>query len=620
MGVYSIEAYTSFFYLLLKQSDMESKNTKTALKGGEFVIKDSTIEEIFIPEEFNEEQLMIRDMVNDFVNTEITPNIQAIEKQKDNIAAKILDKAAELGLLGTHMPTKYGGMQMDTNTNTLINTMIGPGGSVIVSYAAHTGIGMLPLLYFGTDFLKEKYLPKLITGELKAAYCLTEPTSGSDALSAKTTAVLSEDGEHYIINGQKMWITNAGFADVFTVFAQVDGDKFTGFIIDRDSPGITFGAEEDKLGIKGSSTRQVFFENVKIPKANLLGKVGKGHLIAFNVLNIGRFKLGLLTAGGAINNLNLAANYANERIQFKVPIAKFGAIQFKLAEQTIRSFAAESMNYRVSNMLQNQEHELMDAGASYADAKMQAAEEYAIECSIVKVFASEVLDYVVDETVQILGGIGYSEEFPAARAYRDARINRIFEGTNEINRLLMVDMLLKRAMKGKIDIVGPAWAVQKELSSMPSFAKAEGPFAEEKKALANFKKIILLVAGAAAKKQMDKEINLQHEQELLMNVADIMIDTFAAESLLLRLEKLAQTKAYKVDQKVYDAMLKVVFYDYNDHIAKVAKDAIVSFNEGDMLKTFMMGIKRYTKYPTVNIKEMRRIVAAAVIDANGYPF
>ena len=599
---------------------METKETITALKGGEFVIKDSTIEEIFTPEQFNEEQLMIRDMVNDFIDSEITPNIAAIEKQKDNIVPKILDKAAELGLLGTHMPTQYGGMQMDTNTNTLINSTIGRGGSALVSYAAHTGIGMLPLLYFGTDFLKEKFLPKLITGEYKAAYCLTEPTSGSDALSAKTTAVLTDDGKHYIINGQKMWITNAGFADVFTVFAQVDGNKFTGFIIERTTPGITFGAEEDKLGIKGSSTRQVFFENVKIPKENLLGEIGKGHLIAFNVLNIGRFKLGLLTLSGAIEALRVGATYANERIQFKVPISTFGAIKYKLAEQAIQCFTAESTNYRVSNMLQNQEHELHNSGLSYAEAKMQAAEEYAIECSIVKVYASEVLDYVVDETVQILGGMGYSEEHPAARAYRDARINRIFEGTNEINRLLMVDMLLKRAMKGKIDIVGPAWAVQKELASMPSFAKADGPYGEEKKALSNFKKIILLVAGAAAKKQMDKEINLEHEQEVLMNVADIMIDTFAAESLLLRIEKLAQTNTFKVDQKVYDAMLKVVFYDYNDHIAKVAKDAIVSFNDGDMLKTFMMGIKRYTKYPTVNIKEMRRTVAEAVIAANGYPF
>ncbi len=599
---------------------METKKTITALKGGEFVIKDSTTEEIFTPEQFDEEQLMIRDMVNDFIDAEITPNIAAIEKQKDNIVPKILEKAAELGLLGTHMPTQYGGMQMDTNTNTLINSTIGRGGSALVSFAAHTGIGMLPLLYFGTDFLKDKFLPKLITGEYKAAYCLTEPTSGSDALSAKTTAVLTDDGEHYIINGQKMWITNAGFADVFTVFAQVDGNKFTGFIIERNTPGITFGAEEDKLGIKGSSTRQVFFENVKIPKANLLGEIGKGHLIAFNVLNIGRFKLGLLTLSGAIEVLKVGATYANERIQFKVPISTFGAIKYKLAEQAIQCFTAESTNYRVSNMLQNQEHELLNSGLSYAEAKMQAAEEYAIECSIVKVYSSEVLDYVVDETVQILGGMGYSEEHPAARAYRDARINRIFEGTNEINRLLMVDMLLKRAMKGKIDIVGPAWAVQKELASMPSFAKVEGPYGEEKKALSNFKKIILLVAGAAAKKQMDKEINLQHEQEVLMNVADIMIDTFAAESLLLRIEKLAQTNAFKADKAVYDALLKVVFYDYNDHIAKVAKDAIVSFNDGDMLKTFMMGIKRYTKYPTVNIKEMRRTVAEAVIAANGYPF
>lgn len=599
---------------------MDTGQKISAIKGGEFIIKDSRVEEVFTPEDFNEEQLMIRDMVNDFVDNEIEPHIQEIEKQKDGIVPKILDKAAELGLLGTHMPAEYGGMEMDTNTNTLINVTIGRGGSAIVSFAAHTGIGMLPLLYFGTEAQKKKYLPKLITGELKAAYCLTEPTSGSDALAAKTTAVLSEDGQHWILNGQKMWITNAGFADLFTVFAKVDGEKFTGFLVERGAEGLTFGAEEEKMGIKGSSTRQVFFDNVKIPKENVLGEIGKGHLIAFNVLNIGRLKLGQLTLSGAIRSHSLSAQYANERVQFGVPIASFGAIQYKLAEQAIRNFASESANFRISNMLQLMEHELKEQGMSYAEAKRVAAEEYAIECSIIKVYASEALDYVVDETVQIHGGIGYSEEFPAARAYRDARINRIFEGTNEINRLLMVDMLLKRAMKGKLDIVGPAWEVQKELASMPAFDTPQGTYGQERKALKNFKKLILMVAGAAAKKQMDKELNLEHEQEILMNVADMMILTFIAESTLLRVEKLAATGKGKQPQDVYDAVLKALFYDYNDAMAKIARDAVASFNEGDLLKTFLMGVKRYTKYPTVNIKEMRRKVAKAVIEANGYPF
>ncbi len=598
---------------------MDTLAKKTVLGGGEFLIKDALPEETFIPEEINEEQAMIRQTAEDFLNTEIFPNIGKIEKQEGNIAVELLDKLGELGFLGTHMPEQYGGLQLDNNSNTLIGDALGPAGSFTVSYAAHIGIGMLPILYFGTEEQKEKYLPRLISGELKAAYCLTEPGSGSDALAAKSRADLSKDGSHYLLNGQKMWISNAGFADIFIVFAQVDGDKFTGFIVERDSDGLTLGAEEDKMGIKGSSTRQVFFENVKIPADNLLGEVGKGHLIAFNVLNIGRFKLGALTLGGAKKSVDTAVKYANERHQFQQPISNFGAIKYKLAEQATRIFAGESALYRLSNLLQEKSEALVEEGASYAEAKLKAAEEYAIECSILKIVGSEVLDYVVDETVQVHGGMGFSEEGTAARAYRDSRINRIYEGTNEINRMLMVDMLFKRALKGKLDIVGPAWAVQKELASMPSMDKAEGLYGEEKKALKDFKKVVLMVAGAAAKLQQDGQLNLKDEQEILMNVADMLSETFVAESLLLRVKKLKERDT-EARQEAYDAMLQVFFHDANARIHKFATDALVSFADGDLLRTLLMGLKRFTKYPPRNVKKLRRTVADTMIEKNAYCF
>ena len=597
---------------------MAEATVKSYLQGGEFIIKSSDPSDTFIPEELNEEQLMIQGMVQDFLHNQILANAQKIEKQEDGIAPRLLEQMAELGLLGSHMPETYGGMELDSNTNTLIAEELGPGGSFVVSYAAHTGIGMLPILYFGTDEQKEKYLPGLIDGSLKAAYCLTEPSSGSDALAAKSRADLSEDGTHYILNGQKMWISNAGFADIFIVFAQIDGDKFTGFIVEKGSEGLTLGAEEDKLGIKGSSTRQVFFENVKVPKENLLGEIGKGHLIAFNALNIGRFKLCVLSIGGAKESVTTAVRYANERTQFKQPIANFGAIKYKLAEQAIRIFATQSAAYRVSNLLQLKTDELKNSGHSFAEAKLKAAEEYAIECALLKVAGSEALDYVVDETVQIHGGMGFSEEGTAARAYRDSRINRIYEGTNEINRLLSVQMVLKRAMKGRLDIVGPAWDVQKELSSMPGFGKVEGTYGEEEKAVADFKKILLMVAGAAAKMQMDGQLNLEDEQEVLMNVSDIMIDVFNAESTLLRVQRLANMDDKKVDQSVYHAILRVFLTDATARIHKNATDALVSFAEGDLLKTFLMGLKRFTKYPATNVKKGRRMIADTLIEANEY--
>ena len=590
------------------------------LKGGEFLIRDTPPDAVFIPEELNEEQRMIKQMAEDFLEQEIFPNAQKIEKQEDNIIPKLLKKAADLGLLGAHMPQQYGGLELDTNTNSVIGDVLGPAGSFIVSFAAHTGIGMLPILYFGTEEQKSKYLPGLISGELKAAYCLAEPGSGSDALAAKTRADLSADGSHYVLKGQKMWITNAGFADIFIVFAKVGGEKFTGFIVERNSPGLTFGAEEDKMGIKGSSTRQVFFENVSVPASSVLGEIGKGHLIAFNALNIGRYKLGVMSIGGAKKVVSMATQYANERLQFGTPIGSFGAIQYKLAEMAIRTFAGESAMYRTSQLMQDKKTAAEAEGKTFGQATLEAAEEYAIECSILKVFGSEVTDYCVDENVQIHGGIGFSEEYPAARAYRDSRISRIYEGTNEINRLLMVDQLFKRALKGQLDIVGPAWAVQKELASMPSMDKAEGDYAEEKKAVADFKKIVLMTAGAGAKMQMDGKLNLKEEQEILMNCADMFIDLFAAESMLLRVQKLAERSDKPLPQEIYDAMLQVFVHDATARMTKNATDALASFADGDLLKTFLMGVKRFTKYPPVNVRDKRRLIAATLREANGWCF
>lgn len=589
------------------------------LRGGEFLVKDSEPSATFIPEEVNEEQQMIREMTRDFLEQDLMPNLGKIDQQQDNqITLELLAKAAELGLLGAHMPAEYGGMGLDANSNTIIADVLGPAGSWIVSFAAHTGIGMLPILYFGNDAQKQKYLPKLITAELKASYCLTEPSSGSDALAAKTRADLSADGKHYILNGQKMWITNSGFADIFIVFAQVDGKQFTGFIVEKGTPGLTLGAEEHKLGIHGSSTRQVFFENVAVPVENLLGEVGKGHLIAFNALNIGRFKLAAMTIGGAKMSATTAIRYANERVQFDKPIASFGAIKFKLAEQAIRIFASESALYRTSNMMHQMEEGLHAEGIPFGETKLRSAEEFAIECAMLKVLGSEILDYVVDETVQVHGGMGYSEEGTAARAYRDSRINRIYEGTNEINRLLTIDMLFRRAIKGSIDIVGPAWAVQKELAQMPSMEKPEGVYGEERKAVADFKKACLMVAGAAAKLQMDGQLNLKEEQEVVMNIADMLIDTFQAESLLLRVEKLCERSAKPHPQEYYDAILRTFLHDATARINRCATDALASFAQGDLQRTLLMGLKRYTKYPPVNVRDTRRLIADRLIDQNQY--
>lgn len=594
----------------------EVAEKKELTKGGEFLIQSP--KEIFVPENHTEEQAMFMDVARSFIDQQITPNRLKIEKQENNISSDLMEKVGELGLLSAHMPEEYEGLELDENTNTLISDVLGPMGSFNTTLAAHTGIGMLPILYYGTEEHKKKYLPKLGSGEWKAAYCLTEPSSGSDALSAKTVAYLTEDGKHYEITGQKMWISNAGFAKVFIVFAQVDGDKFTGFVVEGPIDGMTLGEEEDKLGIKGSSTRQVFFEKVKVPVENVLGEIGRGHLIAFNTLNIGRFKLGTMCVGGIKQVVTMATKYANERIQFKQPISNFGAIQYKIAEMAIRNLAVESSVYRTSELMNEYSKALQADGISYGEAKRASAEEFAIECSIIKVSGSEAADYAVDENVQIHGGLGFSEEFGAARAYRDNRITRIYEGTNEINRLLLVDMILKRAMKGKLDIVGPAWEVQKELKGMPKFEDLSAPLAQEAKAVKDFKKVILMVAGAAAKEQMEGKLDLKNEQMLLTFVSDIIIDTFNCESFLLRVSKLKDQGHEQVE--LMEEALKVYINDCNNRIYKNAIDAISYFTSGDLHRIFSMGVQRFTSYPAVNVIESRRKIAKAIIEAGEYIF
>jgi hypothetical protein len=589
------------------------------LNGGEFIIKSSNFENTFCPEDFSEEQKMIQETVEDFNNSEIFPNIDKIEKQENNIAGTLLEKFGALGLLGTHMPETYGGMDMDFNTNTIIGEAVGPSGSFSVAYNAHTGIGMLPILYFGTDAQKLKYLPKLATGEYKASYCLTEPSSGSDALSAKTTAILSDDKEYYILNGQKMWITNAGFADIFTIFAQVDGDKFTGFIVERESEGLSLGEEENKLGIKGSSTRMVFLEDVKIPISNLLGEVGKGHHIAFNVLNTGRFKLGSSVLGGSKRVLKESILFANGRIQFKKPISSFGAIQHKIAEMTIQNFLSESALYRTSHFINEKIKDLKLSGESYSSSKLKAAEEYALECSIIKILGSEVLDYCVDEGVQIHGGMGYSEEGYIARAYRDSRINRIFEGTNEINRMVIINTILKKAMKGDLDIVSPALAVQSELENQTTDpAKFDEPFELEQNTVHNFKKVLLMILGSAAKLAMEGKLDLKKEQELLINMSDIVISIFSSESALLRVQKMSDSNKYLRNKEVYVKLIQTVFYEESHKIYKAALDAIAGFIPEDRQEGFVSGFRKYTKYPIQNVKSHRRAIAALMIEKEDY--
>jgi alkylation response protein AidB-like acyl-CoA dehydrogenase len=585
------------------------------IKGGQFLISD--IDKIYTPEQFNEEQQMMAQSCQDFLDTEILDKLDRIDSLEEGLMPSLMEKAGEMGLLSISLPEKYNGFGGNFNTAIFTTEVLGGGHSFSVALAAHTGIGTLPILYFGTEEQKQHYLPKLATGEWKASYCLTEPGSGSDALSAKTRADLTPDGKHYTLNGQKMWITNAGFADVFIVFAQLDGDKFTGFIVDKGTEGLSLGNEEHKMGIKGSSTRQVFFQDCKIPVENLLGEIGKGHLIAFNILNIGRIKLAGAALGASKAVIREAISYANERVQFKLPIARFGAIQHKLAQQAIEIFATESALYRASNDINSMEQNLVATGMPYEQAIQEAAKEFAIECALLKVSGSETLDFVTDEGVQILGGYGFSADFPMDRSYRDSRINRIFEGTNEINRLLIIDMFFKKAMKGQLDLMGPAMKIQAELMAIPDFGSTEATlFSEEEKAIQNIKKATIMVAGAAAQKFMQK---LSHEQEIIMNASDMIIQLYQAESALLRTKQMVADKGEK-EADAYIAMTKTYIYDVMDKVNKYGKDAINSFASGDEQRMMLLGLKRFTKIAPFNTKDARRLIASKMIEANKFVY
>lgn len=594
------------------------EENKKVVKGGEFLIKESDFNSTFTPEEWSEEQKMMADSCKDFLEQEIFPNLDRIDAMEEGLMPSLLDKAGELGLLSISIPEKFGGFEKDFNTSLYINEATGSGHSFAVALAAHAGIGTLPILYYGNEEQKAKYLPNLATGAWKASYCLTEPGSGSDANSGKTKAVLSEDGKHYVINGQKMWITNGGFADIFVVFAKIgDDENLTGFIVEKDFGGITLNPEEHKMGIKGSSTRQVFFNDCKVPAENLLGERQGGFKIALNILNIGRIKLAGAALGASKRIIDHSVNYANERSQFGRSISKYGAIKKKLAEQAIRAFACESALYRCGQNIDLATDELLASGMDEAKAKLKGVEEYAVEAAILKVYGSEALDFIADEGVQIYGGMGYSADAPMERSYRDSRINRIFEGTNEINRMLTVDMILKKAMKGQLDLMGPAQAVAKELMSIPDFgAEDDALFAAETKALKNFKKAVLMIAGDAVQTFMT---NLAKEQEIIMNLSDMLIDIYVAESMLLRVQKIHATKG-EAEAAVYVDMLKVFFNDAANRINLNGKEAIQSFAEGDKMRMMMLGLKRFSKVAPTNTKEARRRIAEKLIEKNKYCF
>lgn len=598
---------------------MEVATKKKALKGGEFLIRETEAKDIFIPEEFSEEQQMMVQACRDFVAKEIAPHIDRMDSMEKGFMPSLLEKAGALGLLGIAVPEVYGGLGMNFNTSMLIADVLGDTGSFSTAYGAHSGIGTLPILYYGTEAQKQKYLPKLTSGEWKGCYCLTEPDAGSDANAGKTKALLSKDGKHYLITGQKMWISNGGFADVMIVFAKIADDKnLTAFIVERNFGGITMNDEEKKMGIKGSSTRQVFFNDCPVPVENMLSERGNGFKIAVNILNIGRIKLAAAVIGGSKSVISQATQYANERKQFGQPIANFGAIKQKLARMATHTFATESACYRTGQAIDDCIASLLEEGMSEAEAKLKGVEQFAIECAMMKVFGSEVLDYVVDEGVQIYGGMGYSADAPMERAYRDSRITRIYEGTNEINRMLLVGMVIKRAMKGELDVMGAATAVGKELTSVPDFGGEDlsTTFAKEKSVLKNLKKAVLMVAGKAAQ-QLGPQLN--DEQEILMNIADMMIYVYTAETTLLRAEKLVSMRGNEASmQQIH--MAQAFLYEAVERVNALGREAIASFAVGDEQKMMLMGLKRFTKTDLVNIKEVHRQIADALIAKNSYAF
>ncbi len=593
-------------------------SVKSTLKGGEFLVKESSFQDIFIPEEFTEEQKMIAQSCHDFLATEVWPNLDRLDNKEEGLMVKIMEKAAELGILGLNVPEQYGGFEKDFVTGMLSTESVGAGNSVAVTLAAHTGIGTLPILYYGNEDQKKKYLPKVASGEFKASYCLTEPGSGSDANSGKTNAKLSADGKRYLINGQKMWITNAGFADLFIVFAKIDTDKnLSAFIVEKTFGGITINPEEHKMGIKGSSTCQIFFNDCPVPVENLLSDRGNGFKIAVNILNVGRIKLAAAALGGSKAIISHAVEYANQRNQFGHAIGTYGAIQHKLGEQAIMAYACESALYRATRNIEDAITSLAEGGMEKSQAILKGTEQFAVEAAIMKIFGSEALDYIVDEGVQIYGGMGYSADAPMERAYRDARINRIFEGTNEINRMLILDMMVKRALKGDLDLLGPAQKVAGELMSIPDMGEQDySLFAKEKGYLRNFKKACLMVAGAAVKKLMTQ---LQTEQEIVMNVADMLIEVYVGESLQLRVEKLVSMQGEEACALQLD-MMRTWLSDSAERMHKAGRDAIYAYAEGDEQRMMISGLRRFTKTDPFNTKNARRRVAAKMLTDNKYSF
>jgi butyryl-CoA dehydrogenase len=582
-------------------------------KGGSFLLESTAPEEVFTPEDFTEEHHAIARTTDDFWNKEVAPHLEAIQHQEPGLAVSILRKSGQLGLTGVLLPEKFGGMEMDLTSAMLVAEGVSRDGSYSAWHGAHTGIGTLPLLLFGTEEQKQRYLPKLATAEMVAAYCLSEPQAGSDSLAARTRADLSPDGKYYVLNGQKMWITNGGAADLYTIFAKVGGEKFTAFLVERAYPGVNPGAEEKKMGIKGSSTTAIYLDNVKVPVENVLGEIGKGHLIAFNILNLGRLKLGPFAIGGAKEVLRTSLKYAKERKAFGKSIAEFGMIRHKLAEMAVRLYATESMSYRVVGLI---EQELTDF--SWDDPKagqreMKAVEEYAAECSYIKVFASEMLDYVTDEGVQIHGGYGYHQDYAVERAYRDSRINRIFEGTNEINRLLATGMLLKRAQRGQLPLVEAVKKLQGELLSGPSLSTNghSGPLSEEAKMVENAKKVALLALGIAFQKYQAK---LEEEQEVLAGITEIAMNAFAMESALLRTRKMAK---HGKGETAAD-LTRVFVREAMETIESSARTVLAASSEGDMLRTNLAVLKRFTKFEPVNTIAIRRAVAVKLLAAEKY--
>jgi alkylation response protein AidB-like acyl-CoA dehydrogenase len=590
---------------------------ETLLKGGEYLIKEVGCADVFIPEEFTDEQKQIAETTEQFIQNEIVPHMEEIEKQHFDLVVEGMRKCGELGLLMMDSPEEYGGLELDKATSMLVGEKISCGGSFSVAYAAHTGIGTLPLIYYGTPVQKEKYLEKITSGEWCAAYCLTEPGSGSDALGAQATAVLSSDGKDYILNGTKQFITNGGFAKLYTVFAKIDKQHFTAFLVERDFEGLVIGAEEKKLGIKGSSTTQIILDNCKVPVENLLGEIGKGHKIAFNVLNIGRFKLGAGVTGAAKMAMVDGIKYANIRKQFNQPIASFGAIQEKIANMTAEIYASESLVYRLAGLLDTKLATIDKSVDNYYEEYLKGIEEYAPECAIAKVFCSEVLAMTVDEVVQIHGGYGFVSDYPAERYYRDERINRIFEGTNEINRLLIPGMILRKAMKGELPLQSEAMKAFESLMT-PSFEEIDDsiPFAAEKVLIKNLKTLFLILAGTGVQKYMDK---LADEQEILMAAADLAIQIFALESAVLRAEKGSATATLR-KQELYKAAVKVFAFTASEAAGSAARRGAFYIEEGDTLTMILSGVRRFAKYDATGLLQAKRILAQAAIEEEKYLF